>query len=118
MAFGASKKIWGGKLLPEVQRNLALIATTIAKYESVTLLVRKDEHEQAKTLLGSARVELVDWEVGEVRAGYLADIILIDGDPLKDIRLLQQRSRILAVMKGGVFYRAPGDAQRRWHGAC
>ncbi|MGL4473616.1 MAG: hypothetical protein ACRCT7_04030, partial [Shewanella sp.] len=30
MAFGASRKIWGKKLLPEVQRNLATIALTIA----------------------------------------------------------------------------------------
>ncbi len=57
-------------------------------------------------------------ELGVIREGYLADIILVDGDPLKDIRLLQQRARILAVMKGGVFYRAPGDTQRRWQGAC
>jgi imidazolonepropionase-like amidohydrolase len=57
-------------------------------------------------------------ELGLIREGYLADIILVDGDPLKDIRLLQQRAKILAVMKGGAFYRAPGDAQRRWHGAC
>ncbi len=60
MAFGASKKVWGGKLLPEVQRNLALIARTIAKYEPVTMLVRKDEHALAGKLIGSAQVELVE----------------------------------------------------------
>ncbi len=52
-------------------------------------------------------------ELGLIREGYLADMILVDGDPLKDIRLLQQRARILAVMKGGVFYRAPGETRRR-----
>ena len=31
MAFGASRKIWGSQLLPEVQRNLAAIALTIAR---------------------------------------------------------------------------------------
>ena len=60
MAFGASKKVWGGKLLPEVQRNLALIARTIAKYEPVTMLVRKDEHALAQKLIGSAQVELIE----------------------------------------------------------
>lgn len=30
MAFGASAKIWGSELLPEVQRNLATIARTVA----------------------------------------------------------------------------------------
>ena len=60
MAFGASKKVWGGKLLPEVQRNLALIARTIAKYEPVTMLVRKDEYALAQKLIGSAQVELIE----------------------------------------------------------
>ena len=37
----------------------------------------------------------------------LADLLLIDGDPLADIRILQDKKRILAVMKDGEFYRAP-----------
>jgi imidazolonepropionase-like amidohydrolase len=45
--------------------------------------------------------------LGYIREGYLADILLIDGDPLTDITVLQDRSRILAVMKDGKFHRAP-----------
>ncbi len=66
MAFGASKKVWGGKLLPEVQRNLALIARTIAKYEPVSMLVREDDYELAKKLIGAARVELVECELDDL----------------------------------------------------
>ncbi len=58
MAFGASAKIWGKKLLPEVQRNLATIALTIAKYESVSMLVRPADLPLAKQLMGS-KVELI-----------------------------------------------------------
>lgn len=32
MAFGASADFWGSDLLPDVQRNLAELARTIAKY--------------------------------------------------------------------------------------
>ena len=46
-------------------------------------------------------------ELGQIKEGYLADIILVDGDPLADIRILQDRERILAVMKDGTFHRAP-----------
>jgi imidazolonepropionase-like amidohydrolase len=46
-------------------------------------------------------------QLGQVREGYLADLLLIDGDPLADITVLQQRERILAVMKDGEFHRAP-----------
>jgi imidazolonepropionase-like amidohydrolase len=45
--------------------------------------------------------------LGYIREGYLADILLIDGDPLMDITVLQDKQRILAVMKDGVFHRAP-----------
>ena len=45
--------------------------------------------------------------LGYIREGYLADILLIDGDPLVDITVLQDKSRIMAVMKDGEFHRAP-----------
>jgi len=56
-------------------------------------------------------------ELGRVQAGYLADLLLVDGDPLADIRVLQDRGRILAVMKDGVFHREPeirSVRQTRW----
>jgi agmatine deiminase len=53
MAFGASEAIWGKKLLPEVRRNLVLLAQTIARYEPVSLLVRKSEMALVRQLLGT-----------------------------------------------------------------
>ena len=58
MAFGASPKIWGAELLPEVQRNLATIARTIARYEPVSMLVREADYALARRLVGPA-VELI-----------------------------------------------------------
>ena len=58
MAFGATKAVWGSKLLPEVQRNLALIALTIARYEPVSMLVREVDLPLARTLMDT-RVELI-----------------------------------------------------------
>ena len=53
MAFGAHKNIWGAKLLPEVQRNLALIARTIARFEPVSMLARKEDFSTARKLVGT-----------------------------------------------------------------
>ena len=58
MAFGASASIWGRKLLPEVRRNLATIARTIARYEPVSMLVRASELELALSIVGPS-VELI-----------------------------------------------------------
>jgi imidazolonepropionase-like amidohydrolase len=46
-------------------------------------------------------------ELGQIKPGYLADLILVDGDPVANIRVLQEKDRILAVMKDGKFYREP-----------
>ncbi len=42
-------------------------------------------------------------ELGSVRAGYLADLLVVDGDPLADMSLLQDQTRLLAIMKGGAL---------------
>lgn len=52
MAFGASRSIWGDKLLPTVQNNLGLIARTIAAFEPVTMFARQSELDLARTKCG------------------------------------------------------------------
>ena len=51
--------------------------------------------------------ELVDWEVGVVKAGWLADLLLVESDPTRDVRLLQNKANLAAIMKGGTFHKAP-----------
>jgi len=58
-------------------------------------------------------------ELGVVKDGYLADLLLVDGDPLANLSILRDPKRILAVMKDGVFAKAPEIAsQRRWERAA
>lgn len=42
-------------------------------------------------------------EFGTVEPGKLADLLIVDGDVLDDIALLEDRSRFIAVMQGGVI---------------
>ena len=42
-------------------------------------------------------------ELGSVREGYLADLLVVDGDPLSDIAVLQDTDHLLAIMKGGTL---------------
>ena len=41
-------------------------------------------------------------EIGTLEAGKLADVLVVDGDVLADIAVLEDRSRFLAVMQGGI----------------
>lgn len=52
MAFGANADIWGVRLLPEVRKNLALVAKTIASFEPVNMLVREEDCDLAAKLCG------------------------------------------------------------------
>ncbi|MGB0625346.1 MAG: amidohydrolase family protein [Alphaproteobacteria bacterium] len=45
--------------------------------------------------------------LGVIAEGAFADLLLVDGDPVADIALLQDRERFLAVMKDGAFHTAP-----------
>jgi imidazolonepropionase-like amidohydrolase len=49
--------------------------------------------------------ECIGWEreLGTVAAGRLADLVALDGDPLRDISLLQKRECIKLVWKGGTI---------------
>ncbi len=42
--------------------------------------------------------------IGTLEEGKFADLIVVDGDPLTDIRILQDHSKIVAVMKGGELF--------------
>jgi len=52
-------------------------------------------------------------ELGMIKPGYLADMLLVDGDPAANVRILQDKSRILAIMKDGEFHKAPKMSEQR-----
>ncbi len=71
MSFIASYEIWSESQVPEVHRNLAAIATTIAKYEPVSLLVRREDYNIAQELLGGLDnhphpIELIEFEMNDL----------------------------------------------------
>lgn len=47
----------------------------------------------------------LDDKIGTVEKGKLADLIVVDGNPLEDLRILQESKNILLVMKEGTFYK-------------
>lgn len=63
----------------------------------------------AATRLGGELMQRGE-ELGQVKPGYLADLLIVEGDPLADIALIQDPERILAVIVGGQFVtsRLPG----------
>jgi imidazolonepropionase-like amidohydrolase len=46
-------------------------------------------------------------ELGQIKAGFLADMILVDGNPLANVKILQDADKLLAIMKDGQFHKRP-----------
>jgi imidazolonepropionase-like amidohydrolase len=52
-------------------------------------------------------------ELGTIEEGRLADLLLVDGDPVADLGILLDEKRLLAVMKDGVFHKEPAIRAER-----
>ena len=52
----------------------------------------------------------------KVKDGQLADLLLVDGDPVADLGVLLDKSRLLAIMKDGEFHKTPDvrTGRSRW----
>jgi imidazolonepropionase-like amidohydrolase len=57
----------------------------------------------------NARLLRLEADIGSLTPGTLADIVLVDRDPLDDIAILEDTGRILYVIKEGRIVRKPDD---------
>jgi imidazolonepropionase-like amidohydrolase len=57
---------------------------------------------QCATRIGG---ELMGLQVGQLKEGWLADLLVVDGDPLQDVRVLQDKARLKFIMKGGASFK-------------
>jgi len=61
-------------------------------------------YQAAGTPAAAEALDMAD-QLGRLAPGFEADIIALDGDPLKDLTAVQ---RVVFVMRGGVVYKWPG----------
>jgi imidazolonepropionase-like amidohydrolase len=69
----------------------------------------------AATQTGSEVLEMGD-SIGTLEENKLADLIVVDGNPLEDVRILQDNRRIKFVMKGGEIQK--NDLPERQKESC
>jgi imidazolonepropionase-like amidohydrolase len=60
----------------------------------------------AATRLGGEIMGMGD-ELGQIRPGYLADLLLVRGDPTQDVSILQNKENLTVIMKDGQLYKTP-----------
>ena len=55
----------------------------------------------------AARLIGIEDQVGTIARGKEADLLLVEGNPLRNIELLRDRRRIVGVMQAGRFVSGP-----------
>lgn len=56
---------------------------------------------------GGAAMDMPN-ELGQIKEGFLADLLLLDGNPLDNTNILLDRDKILVVMKDGELHKSVG----------
>jgi imidazolonepropionase-like amidohydrolase len=54
---------------------------------------------------GGAAMEMPE-ELGQIQEGFLADLLMVDGDPLEDPLVLLDRDKLQVVMKDGIVHKS------------
>ena len=90
---------YGSDLLGELQvdqsRELSILADVLTPHEIIV-----------SATATNAELFQREGEIGIISAGALADLLVVDGDPLSDLQLLQEQGQHLSViMKGGKLYK-------------
>lgn len=89
----------GSDVGPFPHGTQALELELMAKYGMTPLAVLQADY------LNGARILMWENQVGQLKPGYLADVIAVPGNPLQDITAVEH---VQFVMKGGVIYRGDG----------
>jgi imidazolonepropionase-like amidohydrolase len=81
----------------------------LARHKTRELAIKAKELGNHATLIATTRTNAellgIDGETGTVEPGKTADLLVVDGNPLDDISVLQDLQRMPAVMKAGEFHR-------------
>ncbi|MGH3174387.1 MAG: amidohydrolase family protein, partial [Streptosporangiaceae bacterium] len=83
-----------GPLARHKARELAIKASVLGAQETLIATTRTNAE-----LLGIAA------ETGTIEPGKRADLLILDGDPLADIALLQHPDNLMAIVKAGQFHK-------------
>jgi imidazolonepropionase-like amidohydrolase len=70
-----------------------------------------NEALQCATRIGAQLMGMGD-ELGLIKAGYLADLLLVGADPLADVSVLQDAANLVAIMKDGHLHKNTVEASR------
>jgi imidazolonepropionase-like amidohydrolase len=96
-AYRAGCKIGSGSdLLGDMQAQRAM------EFELKGQVMKPMEVLLSATMVNAEIFRMTD-KIGSVEPGKYADLLVVDGNPLKNLRVFQNQANLHAIVKGGVF---------------
>lgn len=93
------KIVYGTDLLGGMHRHQSNEFTLRAQVQTSRAVIRS-------ATVNAAELFGLQGQIGLVEEGAQADLLVLDGNPIDDLTLLQHQGKhMLAIMKGGVFYK-------------
>lgn len=102
------KVAWGTDILfnPKMTKNQGALLTTMTRWYSPAEVLKMATSTNAELLSLSGERSPYKGKFGVIEQGALADLLLIDGDPIANIQLLADPAKnMLVIMKDGVIYK-------------
>lgn len=102
------KTAWGTDMLfdPKRTADQGAILTTLVRWYAPVEILKMATSANAELLAMSGPRNPYPGKLGVVEAGALADLLLVDGDPLADIKLVADPDKnFLVIMKDGRIYK-------------
>ena len=102
------KTAWGTDILfdPRMTVNQGAMLTTLAQWYSPVEILKMATAVNAELLAMSGPRNPYPGKLGVIKEGALADLILVDGDPIADIKLIADPEKsFVLIMKDGRVYK-------------
>jgi imidazolonepropionase-like amidohydrolase len=102
------KTAWGSDILfnPELAAMQGAELTKLVRWYTPAQVLKMATADNAELLALSGRRSPYQGKLGVVEVGALADLLLVDGDPLQDLALLEDPGKnFLMIMKDGRIFK-------------
>jgi imidazolonepropionase-like amidohydrolase len=102
------KLAWGTDTLfdPELAKKQGKLVTKLAKWFTPYEALKMVTYDNAQLLKLSGPRDPYPGKLGVVEEGALADLILVDGNPLENLDLVgDPHKNFVVIMKDGVIYK-------------
>ncbi|EKO3674004.1 amidohydrolase family protein [Vibrio metschnikovii] len=101
------KVAWGTDILFSAERlqQQTKMLTRLSEWYSPFEILKMATHDNAQLLMLSGERAPYQGKLGVIEEGALADLLIVNGNPLQDLTILEDKNNLQVIMKNGTLYK-------------